>query len=120
MIEVVNRMGRALASFSTSKLDGIIKSIDQNSSDISKLIPIVQERLLRGEREDAAVERRSAGIARDEQSAFFKQEQEQRKRDLKGMTVTHLVDLRLTLFCSQSTERRASMAQGEFDYFERK
>ena len=84
---VANRMGRALASFSTSKLDGIVERIEQNSSDISKLIPIVQERVLRGEREDAVEERRLAGIARAEQSAFFRQQQEERKLEKKRMVL---------------------------------
>lgn len=87
---VANRMGRALASFSTSKLDGIIKCIEQNSSDIGRLFPIVQERVCRGEREDAAKERDLAGIARAEQSAFFRQQQEERKLEMKRM-VLHVV-----------------------------
>ena len=82
---VANRMGRALASFSTSKLDGIVKCIEQNSLDISRLIPIVQERVQRGEREDAVKERQLAGIARAEQSAFFRQQQEERKLEMKRM-----------------------------------
>lgn len=81
-------MTRALASFSTSKLDDIIKCIDHNASDFSKLVPIVQERLQRGEREDAAEERRLAGIAREEQSAFIKQQHEDRKLVMKRMIVS--------------------------------
>lgn len=80
---IANRIGRALASFSTSKLDSIIKSIDLNASECGRLVPIVQERLQRGEREDAAEERRSAGIAREEQSAFIKQQQEERRLQMK-------------------------------------
>ena len=83
-------MSRAFASFSTSKLDDIIKCIDRNASDFSKLVPIVQERLQRDEREDAAKERRLAGIAREEQSVFIKQQDEERKLQMKRRTASRL------------------------------
>ncbi|KAM0160095.1 hypothetical protein ACHAQE_004710 [Botrytis cinerea] len=76
---VANRMGRALSSFSTSKLDVIIKDIEKNADRVSKLVPVVQERVQKGEREDAAEERRLAGIARDQQSAFIEQQLEDMK-----------------------------------------
>ncbi|KAF5879132.1 putative nacht domain protein [Botrytis fragariae] len=76
---VANRMGRALSSFSTSKLDVIIKDIEKNADRVSKLVPVVQERVQKGEREDAAEERRLAGIARDQQSAFIEQQLEEMK-----------------------------------------
>ncbi|KAM3069555.1 hypothetical protein ACMFMG_005658 [Clarireedia jacksonii] len=76
---VANRMGRALSSFSTSKLDGIIKDIERNAARISQLVPVVQERLQRGERENAAEERRLAGIARDQQTAFIEKQLEELK-----------------------------------------
>ena len=72
-------MGRALSSFSTSKLDVIIKDIEKNADRVSKLVPVVQERVQKGEREDAAEERRLAGIARDQQSAFIEQQLEDMK-----------------------------------------
>lgn len=72
-------MGRALSSFSTSKLDGIIKDIERNAERVSQLVPVVQERLQRGERENAAEERRLAGIARDQQTAFIEQQLEELK-----------------------------------------
>lgn len=90
-------MGRAWASFSTSKLDNTIKSIDLNASEYGRLVPVVQERLRRGEREDAAKERRLAGIAREEQSAFIKQQQEERRLQMKRMLVTPFSNLRLTV-----------------------
>ncbi|TGO40704.1 hypothetical protein BHYA_0033g00580 [Botrytis hyacinthi] len=76
---VANRMGRALSSFSTSKLDEIIKDIEKNADRVSKLVPAVQERVQKGEREDAAEERRLAGIARDQQSAFIEHQLEEMK-----------------------------------------
>ncbi|PQE08417.1 Zinc finger protein [Rutstroemia sp. NJR-2017a BBW] len=76
---VANRMGRALSSFSTSKLDGIIKDIERNAERVSQLVPVVQERIQRGERENAAEERRLAGIARDQQTAFIEQQLEELK-----------------------------------------
>ena len=103
-------MGRALASFSTSKLDGIIGRIEQNSSDISKIIPIVQERVQRGEREDAAAERRLAGIARAEQSAFFKQQHEERKLEMKRTILVWTSGLRADQFRRNPTKRCARMA----------
>ncbi len=99
-------MSRAFASFSTSKLDDIIKCIDENASDFSKLVPIVQERLQRGEREDAAEERRSAGIAREEQTAFIKQQQEERKLQMKRMIASPFYDLRAYHTYRNSTKRR--------------
>ena len=107
---VANRLGRALASFSTSKLDGIVKRIEQNSLDISRLIPIVQERVQRGEREDAAEERRLAGIARAEQSAFFKQQQEERKLEMKRMVLLWASDLQTNRSCRNPTKRCAKLA----------
>ncbi|KAF1845137.1 uncharacterized protein K460DRAFT_416448 [Cucurbitaria berberidis CBS 394.84] len=76
---IANRMARALASFSATKLDQIIASIDKNSQRISLLVPAVQERLARGEREDAAKERQLAGIARDEQKLLFEMHAEELK-----------------------------------------
>ncbi|CAO2655623.1 Nn.00g044260.m01.CDS01 [Neocucurbitaria sp. VM-36] len=88
---IANRMSRALASFSTDKLDRIIASIDRNAQRISLLVPAVQGRLERGEREDAAEERRLAGIARDEQKLLLelhveelKIRNEERKRARKA------------------------------------
>ncbi|GKZ29802.1 hypothetical protein AbraIFM66950_006552 [Aspergillus brasiliensis] len=81
---VANRAFRAIAPFSTDKLDGIIKSIGDTADSMSRLIPAVQERLDRGERENAAEERRLAGIAREEQAAFFQkyaEEMEKRKEE---------------------------------------
>ena len=115
---VANRMGRALASFSTSKLDGIVERIEQNSSDISRLIPIVQERVQRGEREDAAEERRLAGIARSEQSAFFRQQQEDRKREMKRMVLLWTSDLHTDLSCRNTTKRCAKLAERELKRIE--
>lgn len=77
---IANRMARAIASFSTTKLDQIISAIDQNAQRIHLLIPIVQERIDSGEREDAARERQLAGLARDEQKLFWEIQAEEMKR----------------------------------------
>jgi hypothetical protein len=77
---IANRMARAIASFSVIKLDEIILSIDKNAERIALLVPAVQERLARGEREDAAEERRLAGIARDEQKLLFEMHAEELKK----------------------------------------
>lgn len=77
---VYNRMARAVVPFSTSKLDGIIASIGKNADRMSLLVPAVQERLQRGERENAAEERRLAGLAREEQIALFQFHAEELKR----------------------------------------
>ena len=71
--KAANRIGRAFGSFSTTKLDGIIASMENNADRIDKFVPIVQERLQRREREDQAKERRLAGFARDEHKAFFEE-----------------------------------------------
>lgn len=76
---IANRMSRALASFSTTKIDQIVASIDRNAQRINLLVPAVQERLARGEREDAAEERRLAGISRDEQKLLFEMQAEELK-----------------------------------------
>ncbi|GFN16881.1 vegetative incompatibility protein HET-E-1 [Aspergillus tubingensis] len=81
---VANRAFRAIAPFSTEKLDGIITSIGDTADSMSRLIPAVQERLDRGERENAAEERRLAGIAREEQAALiqmYAEEMEKRKEE---------------------------------------
>ena len=58
---------------------------------MNKIIPIVQSRLQKGEREDAIRERRLAGLAREQQSAFFKQEQEHRKVEMKRMVDLYIL-----------------------------
>ncbi|KAF2731969.1 hypothetical protein EJ04DRAFT_360290 [Polyplosphaeria fusca] len=68
---VANRLAQAVFSFSTSKIDGIVSDIEKVSDKITLLVPAVQERIQKGEREDAAEERRLAGIAREEQTALF-------------------------------------------------
>jgi hypothetical protein len=68
---VTNRLARATFSFSTSKLDGIVSDVEKVANKIALLAPAVQERILKGEREDAAEERRLAGVAREEQTALF-------------------------------------------------
>jgi hypothetical protein len=76
---IANRLARAVASFSTTKIDLIVARIDKNAQRITLLVPTVQERLARGERENAAEERRLAGLARDEQRSFFELQAEELK-----------------------------------------
>ncbi|KAJ0413954.1 hypothetical protein BJY00DRAFT_319313 [Aspergillus carlsbadensis] len=79
---VANRMLRAVGPFSTTKLDEIISSIGKTADDMSRLIPIVKERVDRNERENAAEERRLAGIAREDQKVLFQMyEEDLRKRN---------------------------------------
>ena len=111
-IKLANRIGRALASFSTSKLDDIIKSMNLDASECRGFVPIVQERLQRGEREDAAEERRLAGIAREEQGAFIKQQQEERRLQTKRKILTAFCYLKAYYSCRNSTKRRAWIASG--------
>ncbi|PWY68963.1 hypothetical protein BO94DRAFT_299499 [Aspergillus sclerotioniger CBS 115572] len=83
---VANRAFRAMTSFSVDKLNGIITSIGNTADSMSQLVPAVQERVERGERENAAEERRLAGIAREEQAVFFQmmaEEMEKRKEERK-------------------------------------
>ncbi|PYI00733.1 hypothetical protein BO78DRAFT_434188 [Aspergillus sclerotiicarbonarius CBS 121057] len=83
---VANRALRAMTKFSTDKLNGIITSIGNTADSMTRLVPAVQERMDRGERENAAEERRVAGIAREEQAAFFQmmaEEMEKRKEERK-------------------------------------
>jgi hypothetical protein len=77
---IANRMSRAIASFSVKKLDDIIANIDKNAERITLLVPVVQERSARGEREDAAEERRLAGMARDEAKLLYEMHAEELKK----------------------------------------
>ena len=71
---------RSLTSFSTIKLDDILASLSEDGDRIMKLVPIIQERLHKGERENAAEERRKAGIVRDELLAWVREQREERKQ----------------------------------------
>ncbi|KAL8747305.1 MAG: hypothetical protein Q9190_000811 [Brigantiaea leucoxantha] len=89
---VVSAIFRSAASFSTSKLDKILEQICQDADDLDKLIPIVQGRLDRGERENASEERRLAGLARAEVLAFIHEQREdklQRDLDRKSKSNRH-------------------------------
>ena len=87
-------MTRGLVSFSTSKLDGIIASIEKDADEIDKLVPVIEGRLHRLERDNQAEERRLAGLAREEQSAFYEQQLEvakfqdrERRREMQSVFV---------------------------------
>lgn len=77
---VSNRMLRAVVPFSTAKIDDLVASIGSTADDMSRLIPVVQGRLDRREREDAAEERRLAGIARADQKLLSQMYQEDLKK----------------------------------------
>lgn len=92
MSKVVSAMLRSITSFSTAKLDQILEQLRQDADDVEKLVPIVQERIVRGERENAAEERRLAGVARAELSTFIREQREdkvQRDLDRKGTLSLH-------------------------------
>jgi Cdc6-like AAA superfamily ATPase len=91
---VTNRMVRAVVPFSTAKLDEVIASIGKNADRMSLLVPAVQERLTKGERENAAEERRLAGLAREEQTAFFQLHAEELKRRNEERKSQRLRDVR--------------------------
>ncbi|CAI7655898.1 unnamed protein product [Penicillium glandicola] len=83
---VANRALRAMTKFSIEKIDGIVASIAGTADSMGRLVPVVQERVDRGERENAAEERRLAGIAREEQTSFIRmcaEEMEKRKEERK-------------------------------------
>ncbi|KAI8630261.1 hypothetical protein F5Y19DRAFT_429484 [Xylariaceae sp. FL1651] len=72
---------KSLTSFKTRRLDNILADIATNSNNIAKLVPIVQERLRQGEREDAAHERRIAGITLENLLNSSREEREARRRN---------------------------------------
>lgn len=77
---------RSLTSFSTKKLDDILADITDDGDNIEKLVPIIQERVEKGERKDAAEERQKASIARDVQLDWvmeLRDEKKQRDRERK-------------------------------------
>ena len=79
----ISAMLRSVASFSTAKLDKILEQLRQDADDIDKLVPVVRERLEKGERDDAAEERRLAGISRAEISTFIQEQRVDKfQRDL--------------------------------------
>ncbi|KAL8709240.1 MAG: hypothetical protein Q9220_005983 [cf. Caloplaca sp. 1 TL-2023] len=81
--KAVSAMFRSIVSFSTTKLDNILGQLRQDADDIEKLVPIVQERIQRGERENAEEERKQAGIARSQLSAFIQEQRDDKvQRDL--------------------------------------
>ncbi|RAK95688.1 uncharacterized protein BO80DRAFT_469213 [Aspergillus ibericus CBS 121593] len=119
---VANRALRAMTKFSTDKLNGIVTSMGNTADYMSRLVPAVQERMDRGERENAAEERRVAGIAREEQAAFFKmmaEEMEKRREERKIQRQedvrTWLRDGSLPLNGSNFRHRDNKLAQRSLD-----
>lgn len=82
---------RAAASFSVKKLQGIVDDLKEDANRMDKLVPIVEGRIARGEREDADKERVEAGLERlenkqerKEASTWRKQQQSDRIRSWLG------------------------------------
>ncbi|QKX57422.1 uncharacterized protein TRUGW13939_04534 [Talaromyces rugulosus] len=82
---VANRLARAVAPFSTSKIDKIIAKIGETADGMARVIPVVQERLNRKEQENTLRERELAGIAREEQTAFIQRYEERYAEELKEL-----------------------------------
>ncbi|KAI9702286.1 MAG: hypothetical protein M1820_006218 [Bogoriella megaspora] len=83
--ELCNRSGivqafRSLASFDLKKLDGILNDIKMDADNTAKLVPIIQERMRRGEHEDAMEERHRAGLALDSISTWVHEQRELNKK----------------------------------------
>ncbi|RDW66363.1 hypothetical protein BP6252_09998 [Coleophoma cylindrospora] len=75
---------KSLTSFRSRKIDEILADIAADIDNIAKLVPIVQERLRRGEQEDATHERREAGIALEQLLNASREEREvRRKQELR-------------------------------------
>ena len=87
----LNVLLRAAASFSVKKLQGIVDDLKEDANRMDKLVPIVEGRIARGEREDAEKERVEAGLERlenkqerKEAAAWRKQQQSDRIRSWLG------------------------------------
>ncbi|KAI9683793.1 MAG: hypothetical protein M1822_005983 [Bathelium mastoideum] len=74
---------RSLASFDLKKLDVILDDMKMDEDNIAKLVPTVQERIRRGEHEDATEERRKAldtiSMWIDEQRELHKRVDEEKR-----------------------------------------
>lgn len=77
---VLDSLFKTVTSLNTKKLNDILADLDKDADNIDKLVPIVQERMSRGERENAAEERRKAGISRQELTAWIKEQREDKKQ----------------------------------------
>lgn len=87
----LNILLRAAASFSVKKLQGIVDDLKEDANRMDRLVPIVEGRIARGEREDTERERVEAGLERlenkqerKEASAWRKQQQSDRVRSWLG------------------------------------
>ena len=80
-------MARSLASFSTSKLSGIVANIGKDADDVDKLAAIIQAGSLKAERNEQTEERQLAGLAKEKQNAIYElqlQAAAAREQDRKG------------------------------------
>lgn len=66
----------SITSFSTSKLDEILSEISENSDNIAKLVPIVQERVRRTEHKDLVEEHHKVGLVLGQMHAVQREERE--------------------------------------------
>ncbi|KAI1264055.1 hypothetical protein F5Y18DRAFT_392388 [Xylariaceae sp. FL1019] len=74
-------VAKSILSVKTRRLDNIIADITATSDDIVKLVPIVQERLRRGERDDLVLGQRITEITLDSLVNNTQREREARRRN---------------------------------------
>ncbi|TQN64766.1 hypothetical protein CSHISOI_10718 [Colletotrichum shisoi] len=86
--------GKALASFSTKRLDEILAEMSEDCDCIGKLVPIVQEHLRRGEQADATIERQRAGIVLEQvlKNQAHAREENRRREVREWVTGHELLD----------------------------
>lgn len=89
---VPNRMARAFVPHSITKIDALVAKIGNTAHSMSQLIPIVKGRLERNEREDAAKERRQAGIFRADISQKYEEEFKRHQEDRKQQRRKDVLD----------------------------
>ncbi|WQF88870.1 Putative NACHT nucleoside triphosphatase, P-loop containing nucleoside triphosphate hydrolase [Colletotrichum destructivum] len=82
--------GKALASFSTKRLDEILAEMSEDCDCIGKLVPIIQEHIRRGEQADATIERQRAGIVLEQVLRNQAQAREEnRRREVREWVTRH-------------------------------
>ncbi|KAL3486886.1 hypothetical protein BJX62DRAFT_246493 [Aspergillus germanicus] len=113
---VANRMLRAVGPFSTTKLDEIIGGIGKTADDMSRLIPIVKERVDRNERENAAEERRLAGIAREDQRLLFQMYEEDLRKRNEERKQQRQKDVRDWLRCGDSLLNESNFRHQDYKH----
>ncbi|OCK82019.1 hypothetical protein K432DRAFT_433750 [Lepidopterella palustris CBS 459.81] len=72
-------MIRSVTSISTKRLDEILENLADDADNIARLVPIIQEELHRDQLEETAKERRKASLARQEMSAWIREQRKERR-----------------------------------------